>query len=150
MPRSSPKNTAAPLYKPSTTTITNAVTAVEVIIKLLVAGWPAETLGAIFRGSGRITPNDKKVLDTLLNQKDDFGNDTLMTITWRSHFPKCGPTGAKYNVVKANLQAAVMAFEQRTNAAEASSVGAKRALAIATEASASTKRPRFVVDVDSD
>jgi len=127
-------------YKPNTAVITNAVSAIEVIIKLLGAGWPSETLRAIFRGS-KISKGDKKVLGTLLLQKDDFGEDTLMVTTWNTHFPKCGPTGNKCSIMKGNLEAAVMAFEQRTNAAEAPSVGAKRALDIATGASAPPAPP---------
>ena len=74
-----------------------------------------------------------------------------MTTVWRKHFPLTGPSNVKCNLVKSNLAAAGMSFEQRTNAAEAPSVGAKRALDIGMEASASTKRPRVVVEiVDSD
>ena len=93
-------------------------------------------------------------LSRLLSKKGDSGEDTLMALTWRQHFPKTGPTNAKYAFVKENITAAIMAFEQRTNAAEDITVATKRALGISTAASASTKRPRLedeVVEiVDSD
>ena len=107
-----------------------------------------------FRGCGKITPTDKQLLNTMLSKKDEFGEDTLMALMWRTHFPEAGPTGNKFTMVKENLTAAIEAFKQRTNAAEAQSVATKRALDIATAASASTKRPRLedeVVEiVDSD
>ena len=59
-----------------------------------------------------------------------------------------GPEGPKYKLAKENLVAAVMSFNQRTNAAEKPSVGAKRALGIAAEASESTKRPHVKIVVD--
>jgi hypothetical protein len=86
-------------------------------------------------------------LNTLLSKKDEFGEDTLMTLMWRTHFPKTGPTNAKFAIVKENITAAIMSFEQRTNAAEAQSVATKRALDIATAASASTKRPHLEDEV---
>ena len=150
------KNKGADDYTPSTTTISNALTAIEVVIDLLDAGWSAETLDTLFRGCSRITPSDMVRLNTLLSKKDALGEDTLMTLTWRQHFSKGGPTGAKFSFVKENITAAIMAFEQRTNAAEDITVATKRALDIATAASASTKRARHeddvveIVDSDSD
>ena len=136
------------------TAISDASTAIEVVHDLLGAGWPAETLGALFRGCGKITQTDKKLLHTMLSKKDEFGEDTLMALMWRTHFTECGPTGLKFTIAKSNITAAIEAFKQRTNAAEAQSIATKRALGIATAASASTKRPRLedeVVEiVDSD
>ena len=150
------KNKGADDYTPSTTTISNALTAIEVVIDLLDAGWSAETLGTLFRGCGRITPSGMVRLNTLLSKKDASGEDTLMALTWRQHFSKGGPTNAKFSFVKENITAAIMAFEQRTNAAEDITVATKRALDIAAAASASTKRARHeddvveIVDSDSD
>ena len=45
-------------YTPSTTTISNACTAIEVVHDLLGADWPAETLDTLFRGCGRIARTD--------------------------------------------------------------------------------------------
>ena len=53
------KNKGEDDYKPSTTTISNASTAIEVIHECLDAGRSAETLDAFFRGSGRIAPSDR-------------------------------------------------------------------------------------------
>ena len=141
------KNKGEVAYTPSTTTISNAFTAIEVVLDLLGAGWPAETLDKLFRGSGQITPTDKKLLHTMLSKKDEFGADTLMTLMWRTHLPETGPTCNKFTFVKENLTVAIEAFKQRTNADEAQSVATKRALDIATEASASTKRSRLEDDV---
>ena len=147
------KNKGEDDYTPSTTTISNALTAIEVVIDLLDAGWSAATLDTFFRGCGRITGSDMVRLNTLLSEKDALGEDTLMTLTWRQHFPKAGPTGNKFAFVKENITASIKAFEQRTNPAEDITVTTKRALDIATAAGASTKRARLddiVEVVDSD
>jgi hypothetical protein len=68
-----------------------------------------------------------------------------MATTWKTHFEVAGPGGGKYKIVKDNLTAAVMSFDQRADAAETPSVGAKRALDIAAEASESTKHPRVEI-----
>lgn len=148
------KNKGEDAYTPYTTTISDASTAIEVVHDLLDAGWPAETLDKLLRGCEKITPTDKQLLKTMLSKKDEFGADTLMALIWRTHLPEAGPSGNKFTMVKDNLTAAIEAFKQRTNADEAQSVATKRALDIATEASASAKRPRLedeVVEiVDSD
>ena len=56
-----------------------------------------------------------------------------------------GPEGPKYKIAKENVTAAVMAVDQRTDAAETSPIGAKRALVIAAEAPESTKRPHVEI-----
>ena len=127
-------------YKPRSATISNDVSAIEAVIKLLGAGWPSETLRWIFRGT-KIAKAPKKVLDTLLRQKDDFGEGTLMVTTWNTYFPACGPTHNKFNIIRDNAEAAVMAFELRTSTTEAPSVSAQRALGIVTGASALTALP---------
>ena len=134
------KNKKEDDYKPQTATITNDVSAIETVIILLDAGWSSETLRFIFRGAV-VAKAPKKVIDTMLRQKDDCGDETLMATTWRAYFPACGPTGNKFNIVRDNLEAAVMAFELRTSTTEAPSVSAQRALDIVKGASSSTALP---------
>ena len=134
------KNKKADDYKPQTATITNDVSAIETVIILLDAGWSSETLRFIFRGAV-VAKGPKKVIDTMLRQKDDCGDETLMATTWRAYFPACGPTGNKFNIVRDNVEAAVMAFELRTSTTEAPSVSAQRALDIVKGASSSTALP---------
>ena len=134
------KNKKEDDYKPQSATITNDVSAIETVIILLDAGWSSETLRFIFRGAV-IAKAPKMVIDKMLRQKDDCGDETLMATTWRAYFPACGPTGNKFNIVRDNVEAAVMAFELRTSTTEAPSVSAQRALDIVTGASASTALP---------
>ena len=140
-----PRNKNSTIYKPLTTAISIAVTAFEVIHELLGAGWSASVLGELFRGSHRILGDGKQVLENLLTQTDEFGAEMLMATTWKTHFQMAGPEGPKYKIAKENVTAAVMAVDQRTDAAEAPPIGAKRALVIAAEASESTKRPHVEI-----
>ena len=64
-----------------------------------------------------------------------------MVTTWNTYFPACGPTHNKFNIIRDNAEAAVMAFELRTSTTEAPSVSAQRALDIVTGTSASTALP---------
>ena len=109
-----PKNKNKDNYKPLTTTTSNAVTAFEVIHELLGAGWSASVLDEVFRGSHRIVKASKQLLDEMLSQTDEFGEETLMATTWKTHFQIAGPEGSKYKIAKENLTAAVCEFLQRT------------------------------------